>query len=126
MTISASRLAARLARESSRRIIWLAEDDGQAAGMVNLAVFERMPSPGRLSNPLGIPGQRLRRCSAPQSGVGSMLIAALLEYADDNAFARVVLSPSERSGPFYDRAGSGPASTLLLRAPRRGGRTMAR
>ena len=40
------RFAAWYAQEASRRIIWLAEVDGRVVGMVNLAVFERMPGPG--------------------------------------------------------------------------------
>jgi hypothetical protein len=36
------RLAAWFARESSRRITWLAEVDGRPVGMMNLAIFERM------------------------------------------------------------------------------------
>ncbi len=43
------------------------------------------------------------------------LLATLLAYADERGFARVVLGPSERSVPFYGRAGFGPADTLLLR-----------
>ena len=40
------RLSDWFARESSRRIIWLAEADGHPVGMMNLAIFERMPRPG--------------------------------------------------------------------------------
>jgi hypothetical protein len=31
------------------RITWLAEVDGHLVGMMNLAIFERMPRPGRHS-----------------------------------------------------------------------------
>jgi hypothetical protein len=41
------RLAAWFARESASRITWLAHADGRAVGMVNLAIFERMPRPGQ-------------------------------------------------------------------------------
>ncbi len=34
-------------RQSGRRVSWLAEVRGEMVGMVNLAVFERMPQPGR-------------------------------------------------------------------------------
>jgi hypothetical protein len=40
------RLAAWFARESARRITWLAEAAGRPVGMMNLAIFERMPRPG--------------------------------------------------------------------------------
>ena len=40
-------LAAWFAREWSRRIMWLAEEGGRPVGMMNLAIYERMPRPGR-------------------------------------------------------------------------------
>jgi GNAT superfamily N-acetyltransferase len=110
------RFAAWHERESDRRLTWLAEASGQAVGLMNLAVFERMPRPGSdpgrwgyLANAYVLPGYRNR-------GVGTRLIEAVLAHADAHGFARVVLSPSQRSVPFYRRAGFGPAETLLLRS----------
>jgi GNAT superfamily N-acetyltransferase len=110
------RFAAWHERESGRRLTWLAEASGQAVGMMNLAVFERMPRPGSdpgrwgyLANAYVLPGYRNR-------GVGTRLIEAVLAHADARGFARVVLSPSPRSVAFYRRAGFGPAETLLLRS----------
>lgn len=111
------RLAAWLARESSRRITWLAEADGRAVGMMNLAVFERMPRPGRAPSQWGYLGNAFVLAAYRNRGVGRQLISALLAHADENGFARVVLSPSERSIPFYERAGFVPANALLLRTP---------
>ena len=50
-------------------------------------------------------------------GIGGQLLRALLGYADEEGFVRVVLSPSERSVPFYERAGFGPADGLMVRTP---------
>jgi GNAT superfamily N-acetyltransferase len=111
------RLAAWFAAESARRIAWLAEADGRAVGMMNLAVFERMPSPGRAPSRWGYLGNAFVLAAYRDQGIGGKLLAALLGYADENGFARVVLSPSERSVPFYRRAGFRPASALLLRTP---------
>jgi len=88
---------------------------GRAIGMMNLAVFERMPSPGREPGCWGYLGNAFVLAEFRDQGVGQMLIDALLHYADDNGFARVVLSPSERSVPFYERNGFRPADALLLR-----------
>jgi GNAT superfamily N-acetyltransferase len=111
----AERFAAWFERESGRRLTWLAEADGRAIGMMNLAVFERMPSPGREPGCWGYLGNAFVLAEFRDQGVGQMLIDALLHYADDNGFARVVLSPSERSVPFYERNGFRPADALLLR-----------
>jgi GNAT superfamily N-acetyltransferase len=50
-------------------------------------------------------------------GIGRHLLGAVLGHARQHGFARVVLSPSERSVPFYRRAGFGPAGALLLWTP---------
>ena len=111
------RFAAWFARESSYRITWLAEVDGRPVGMMNLAIFERMPRPGRAPSRWGYLGNAFVLADYRNLGIGKQLISAVLGYADDRGFARVVLSPTERSIPFYERAGFGPANALMLRIP---------
>jgi len=60
---------------------------------------------------------QLRREWTRNRGIGSQLVSAALSYADQNGFVRVVLSPTERSIPLYERAGFGPADALMLRTP---------
>lgn len=111
------RLGAWFDRESSRRITWLAEVSGRPVGMMNLAVFERMPRPGQPPSRWGYLGNAFVLAGYRNRGIGARLIDAVLSYADGNSFARVVLSPSSASIPFYERAGFGPASSLMLRTP---------
>ena len=108
------RFAAWFARESSHRITWLAQADGRPVGMMNLAIFERMPRPGRAPSRWGYLGNAFVLAAYRNQGIGRQLISAVLVYADDNGFARVVLSPTERSIPFYESAGFGPANALML------------
>jgi GNAT superfamily N-acetyltransferase len=111
------RLAQWYARESGRRLTWLAEAAGEPVGMVNMAVFERMPRPGPDPGRWGYLGNAFVLEAYRNQGIGGRLLDALLAYADDHGFARVVLSPSARSVPFYERAGFRPAESLLLRRP---------
>lgn len=104
--------------EASRRITWLAEVAGGPVGMVNLALFERMPAPGRPSSRWGYLGNAFVLEAFRDRGVGRMLLEGLLGYADAAGLARVVLSPSPRSVPFYRRAGFEPADMLLARRAR--------
>jgi GNAT superfamily N-acetyltransferase len=114
------RLTAWFARESARRITWLAEADGSPVGMMNLAVFERMPRPGQVPSRWGYLGNAFILAAHRNQGIGTRLLDTVLGYADENDFARVVLSPSARAIPLYQRAGFGPADTLMLRTlPRR-------
>jgi GNAT superfamily N-acetyltransferase len=114
------RFSAWYARESSRRIMWLAEVDGRVVGAVNLAVFERMPRPGRAPSRWGYLGNAFVLAAYRNQGIGRQLLDAALGYASENGFARVVLSPTERAVPFYERAGFGPADALMVWTP--GGR----
>ena len=114
------RFAGWYARESSRRIIWLAEVGGRLAGAMNLTVFERMPRPGRAPSRWGYLGNAFVLAAYRNQGIGRQLLDAVLGYASENDFARVVLSPTQRSIPFYERAGFGPADALMLWTP--GGR----
>lgn len=112
-----ARLAAWFARESPRRVTWLARAGDKPVGMMNLAIFERMPRPGRAPSRWGYLGNAFVLAAYRDQGIGGQLLGALLGYADEKGLVRVVLSPSERSVPFYQRAGFGPADALMLRTP---------
>jgi GNAT superfamily N-acetyltransferase len=102
-------------RESARRVCWVAEVAGEPAGMMNLTVFERMPRPGRETGTWGYLGNAFVLAGYRSRGIGSLLLRALLGHADERGFVRVVLSPSDRSVPFYQRHGFGADSGLLIR-----------
>jgi GNAT superfamily N-acetyltransferase len=85
-------------------------------GMVNLAVFERMPRPGHGSSRWGYLANAYVLPDFRDAGVGKLLVDALLDYARAEGLVRVVLSPSERSVRFYERAGFGPADMLMARS----------
>ena len=85
--------------------------------MMNLAIYERMPRPGRALSCWGYLGNAFVVAAYRNRGIGSQLVSAAFNYADENGFARVVLSPTERSIPLYERAGFGPARALMLRTP---------
>jgi GNAT superfamily N-acetyltransferase len=111
------RLAAWFERESARRITWLAEAADRPVGMMNLAIFERMPRPGHAPSRWGYLGNALILAAYRNRGIGTRLLNAVLRYADEDDLVRVVLSPSDRSIPFYQRAGFDPADILMLRTP---------
>jgi GNAT superfamily N-acetyltransferase len=62
---------------------------------------------GYLGNAFVLPAWR-------SQGIGTALLAALLDHARAEHFSRIVLSPSERSMASYQRAGFAPATSLLL------------
>jgi predicted N-acetyltransferase YhbS len=99
---------------SNPRIIFVAEEEGELIGMVNLQVFERMPKPGRkascwvyLSNAFVSPGSR-------NGGVGSSLLRMVIAHARSIGAVRITLSPTADSIDFYKRAGFESADELLV------------
>ena len=102
-------------QESLARRFWIARVAGHAVGMVNLLVFDRMPAPGGPSGGWGYLCNMFVDELHRNAGIGAIMAEALLSYADDQGLERVVLSPSERSRPFYASLGFEPASNLLLR-----------
>lgn len=107
-------------REQSHRITWLVEPEGRAAGMLSMLVFTRMPRPRALDVPdratqWGYVANVYVAASHRVQGLGAQLLDAATSYADGQGFARVVLNPSELSRSLYERAGFGPATTLMVR-----------
>ena len=111
----AERFAEWYAAEAGRRITFVAELDGELVGMVNLVLFERMPKPGRPDSRWGYLGNAFVLAAHRDRGVGAQLIEALVAHARELGCVRIVLSPSDRSVPFYQRAGFGPATMLMAR-----------
>jgi GNAT superfamily N-acetyltransferase len=112
------RFAAWFHAEAHQRTFWLAEHDGAAIGMANLLTFVRMPGPGTPDGHWGYLGNMYVVPTHRDAGVGRRLLDAVVAHADAAGLERIVLHPSERSIPFYRRAGFGDADQLLLRPGR--------
>lgn len=105
-------------READQGLTWLAFTDNVPLGMFNMLIFTRMPRPGvstarsqwgYVANVYVLGSQRDR-------GWGAKLMETCIAYAAEHNYARLVLSPSERSIPLYERAGFSPASSLMTRS----------
>jgi GNAT superfamily N-acetyltransferase len=106
-------------RESARRVCWLGELSGQPVGTMNLAIFERMPRPGHETGTWGYLANAFVLAPYRNQGIGARLLAALLAHADDHGYIRVLLRPSARAIPFYQRAGFARDGGFMVRyAPR--------
>jgi GNAT superfamily N-acetyltransferase len=103
------RFAEWFAAEGDRRTTWIAEQPGAGGsrpiGCASLVEYRRMPAPDRPDAAWGYLGNMFVVEGLRDAGVGSALLAAVLAAADYRGYVRVVLAPSERSIPFYRRAG---------------------
>ncbi|MGC9220358.1 MAG: GNAT family N-acetyltransferase [Solirubrobacteraceae bacterium] len=93
--------------------------------MASLFEYRRMPRPGRDDSRCGYLSNMFVRDEFRNRGVGSALLSPIVITADERAYTRIVLSPSERAVHFYQRAGfvvpDNPTAgdPLLLRSARR-------
>ena len=92
---------------------WLVEEDGAILTHMAVQMHEGVPRPaaahdrwGWLTDCYTIPGQR-------DKGHGTRLLGAIREWAAGEGFELLLVSPSDRSVPFYSRAGFGPAGAWL-------------
>jgi GNAT superfamily N-acetyltransferase len=99
------RLSAWILGEGERRTMWLACVRGRVVGMASVFEYQRMPRPGHPDSRWGYLSNMFVAEEFRNRGVGSALLRAIIAVAGERAYARLVLSPSERAVPFYRRAG---------------------
>ena len=98
---------------AENRVGWLARVDGYAVGMVNAAIFTRMPKPGRapqrwiyVANVWVDPAFRRR-------GIATDLMAYAVAWARAEGMVRMVLAPSPMSVSLYESVGMRAAHDLM-------------
>ncbi len=105
--------------QAGNRRAWLAQRDGEPVGMVNLFVYQRMPVPDREQVPWGYVGALFVRAEHRDAGIGRQLMEALVAWSIEHGLERLVVNPSDRSFPFYERLGfDTPPKLLQLDLPR--------
>jgi GNAT superfamily N-acetyltransferase len=91
----------------------LAFEPARAVGMIWLAVIDRLPSPGRPARRGGQIQSFFVHDWARNQGVGTHLLANAVGAARQLGMEWVVLHPSARSRPLYQRAGFAESPGLL-------------
>lgn len=105
-----------LAERSPWRV-WVAEDAGRIVGCVWLQLVERVPHPDlpRWARPIAYLTNMYVEPERRDDGLGRRLLDVALAFAHEREVDGVILWPSARSVPFYERAGfcSDPAPLWL-------------
>jgi GNAT superfamily N-acetyltransferase len=91
--------------QPSDLVHWIAVEDERVLAVMSVVIVRKLPSPedlhgrwGYISNSYVLPGARNR-------GVGQGLLAAIKDWAKEEELELLVVWPSERAYPFYERAG---------------------
>jgi GNAT superfamily N-acetyltransferase len=106
--------AAWYAPESDRRLIWIATAGDQPVGMLSVVEFRRMPRPDRLVSRWGYISNVFVLAERRNGGIGRELLDTAIAAAKERGYVRLVLSPSPRAVPLYERSGFARADELML------------
>lgn len=89
---------------------WVADGGGRLVGCAWLRLIERVPHPNKAldERPIAYVTNMFVDPDHRNSGLGRALLDRVLDFAREREVDGVVLWPSDRSRPFYERAGFGP------------------
>jgi GNAT superfamily N-acetyltransferase len=84
---------------------WLAHQREQPVGLVLVQLIEKVPNPVVEPETLGYVSSLYVRPQWRGRGIGDRLLATAVAFCQDNGVESVVLWPSPRSVPLYERQG---------------------
>jgi GNAT superfamily N-acetyltransferase len=89
---------------------WVADEAGRLVGCAWLRLIERVPHPNKTvdERPIAYVTNMFVEPDHRNDGLGRALLDRALDFAREREVDGVVLWPSDRSRPFYERAGFGP------------------
>lgn len=96
-----------------RWTVWVADDAGAIVSTIYTQQVAKVPRPWQSHAWVYVSGVFTRR-ERRNEGIGSRLLTTVREWAAARGLEFLLLWPSERSVPFYERAGFHPAETLEL------------
>lgn len=101
------------AEHQSMHVGFIAERGGDAVGMAWLAVFERVPQPRRLERLAGNMQSVFVLEEFRNHGIGGSLVEAVIAEARSRGLGYLIVHPSERAYPLYERLGFAQTNRLL-------------
>lgn len=84
---------------------WVAEREGRVVATISLHEVEMLPRPGRIEDRFGCITNNYTEAQARGRGIGSGLLRHVVDHAWAADLELLIVWPSERAVPFYDRLG---------------------
>jgi GNAT superfamily N-acetyltransferase len=84
---------------------WVAEDGGNIVSQTFIRKIRKLPKPGKVIAEYGSVSTVYTRPSHRAKGIGSELMKHVKQWASENKLEYLVLWPSRRAVPFYEREG---------------------
>lgn len=93
---------------------WLAEIAGEVVAAMSVRIVKQLPTPGQLDGRWGYLTNVYALPDYRNQGIGAALFATVKAWAKQQNCAVLLVWPSERSIPFYEREGFGPSGAPLM------------
>lgn len=93
---------------------WVADDGNRLTGCVCVRVIRKIPKPNKLEDRLGYVTNVYMQPDSRNARHGTQLLAKAIDWARENGIGELMVFPSERSVPYYERQGFEPDDGLHL------------
>lgn len=93
------------ALESRRWFAWVAEEEGAILSHIYIELINKIPRPGRVTNPFAYMTNVYTVPEYRGKGVGSRLLSRVNEWSKERNFEFIIVWPSDKSIEFYERSG---------------------
>jgi GNAT superfamily N-acetyltransferase len=84
---------------------WVAVNGARIVAVMSVAIVRKIPRPGNLHGRWGYLANSYALPEVRNAGVGSQLLAAITSWAIGESLELLVVWPSDKAYPFYERAG---------------------
>jgi GNAT superfamily N-acetyltransferase len=84
---------------------WVAVNGARIVAVMSVAIVRKIPRPGNLHGRWGYLANSYALPEVRNAGVGSQLLAAITTWAIGESLELLVVWPSDKAYPFYERAG---------------------
>lgn len=84
---------------------WVAEEEGDLLGIISIRIIHKLPSPEELDGRFGYITNSYVVLERRDKGIGTALLAVVKDWALRERLELLVVWPSERAYPFYERGG---------------------
>jgi GNAT superfamily N-acetyltransferase len=97
---------------------WIAQEDAQIVSHIYIQRIPKVPKPNKLDDALGYVTNVYTRPAYRGQGIGTQLMAYVLQWAREQDLESLIVWPSETSIRFYERAGFRGSPDMLEYAVR--------
>ena len=86
-------------------VYWVAEEAGKIIAQVFVHIVDMIPRPCRIDDRFGYITNDYTIPERRNQGIGTVLLGRVIEWARDEDLELLIVYPSERAVPFYERSG---------------------